>query len=170
MSKKWPPGVAARATSWCWWSLALAVSHIHLGIRKDNMRVFLRGAALQASQSFPSLFPVQFSLRASTLFPKTRALWVRLFKINISWIFSLHLRAQMYSLVVGASWSKSSWSCGVVGITAEAFQNPVVEKIKSCHFLYEYLLSCKKGSLKKITRFPFIARPTKRCHHFCDFK
>lgn len=72
--------------------------------------------------------------------------------------------------MMGASWSKFAWSWGVVGFTAETFQNPVLEKIKSCwFFLYGYLHSCKRSSLKTAC-FLLIARPMERCHHFSYFK
>lgn len=48
MSKKEPP-VAGRALELM--PRALAVSLFHLGIRKDNMSVFLRGTVIQVSQS-----------------------------------------------------------------------------------------------------------------------
>lgn len=130
---------------------------------------FCEGSSTPSKSKLTVLFSLFSSAWGLGHFQEIRALWVRLFKIKISRIFSLELRAQMRVLVVGASWSKFAWSCGVVGFTAETFWNPVLEKIKSCHFLYGYLHSCRRGSLKTAC-FLLIARPMERCHHFSYFK
>ena len=163
MSEGWPPVVAATvASSWYWCGSALTCSSFMLsfGHWKGQHDSFPERSSTPSKSKLTVLFSLFNSACGLGHLREVRALWVRLFKIKISWIFcfSLDLRAQMHVLVLGSSWSKFPWSCGVVGFTAETFWNPVLEKIKSCHFLYGYLHSCKTGTLK-IACFLLIGRP-----------
>lgn len=93
----------------------VAVSCFHVGIRKDNMTVFLRGAALKASQNWLCSFPCSFQPDGWNTFKKLELCgWGYLKSGNVEyslWIWELRCMFLWWE-PVGAN---CAWSCGVAG-------------------------------------------------------